>query len=111
LVTRRYHAVAGVIEKQMPAPVLDTPCSVAEGAADEVAQIGGGAALEPGVITDVAEEAELEPPSASGGEGDHRFDIRSIFPVILTQAGLADPLGAGGAQLHVVLVQAQGPAF
>ena len=52
--------------------------------------------------------AELEPASAPGGDlGDGPLDVRPVRHVVLAKPGARGPVGAGGAQQVLVLVQAE----
>jgi hypothetical protein len=86
------------------------PVDPDEPAPEEGAQIERrGAALEPGVVVDRAAVAQLDPPSAAGGDlGDGALDVRSVLAVVLAQVRIGGPVRAGGAQQVVAFMQGQG---
>ena len=86
------------------------PVDAGEPAPEQDAQVErGGAALEPGVVLGGAAVAQLDPPSAAGGDlGDGALDVRSVLAVVLAQVRIGGPVRAGGAQQVVAFVQGQG---
>src|SRR3712207_2297622 len=95
----------GWLDGQSPGAV-----DAVESAAEEGAQVQrGGAALEPGVVLGGAAVAQRDPaPAAVGDLRDDALNVGSLLLIVRTQLRVAGPVGAGGAQQVVVVVQGDG---